>query len=131
MGLRSNVTASKASADGKHLNPQLDGKMVNGKWVTKTDVNYKNDKSATGDWGNEYGPSPDFSAQKKKHEPMPAHDTEHVDGKTKTDDWRAEYENNQTKTKWTGKVGDTHYYDSAYSYSTITTLGVAVLCLTQ
>merc|ERR1719146_437157 len=47
------------------------GKFVDGKWVTKTDVNYKNDKSQTGDWGNEYGPSKEVSAVKKKNEPMP------------------------------------------------------------
>merc|ERR1719158_2573185 len=99
--------------------------MVNGKWVTDTDVNYKSDKSVTSDWGNEYGPSEasqDFTAQKKKHKPMPAHDTEHVDGKTRTDDWRAEYENNQTETKWKGKVGDTHYYDAACPFSAVTAL---------
>merc|ERR1719443_230463 len=69
--------------------------MVDGKWVTETDVNYKNDKSQTGDWGNEYGPSKEFAAGKKKHEPMPAPDAEHRDGETHTKDWRAEYHNNQ------------------------------------
>merc|ERR550537_1804909 len=63
--------------------------MVNGKWVTETDVNYKNDKSQTGDWGNEYGSSQDLSAvNSKKKEGPPPYDTEHVDGKTQSKDWR-------------------------------------------
>merc|ERR1719331_808000 len=59
--------------------------MVNGKWVTETDVNYKNDKSQTGDWGNEYGPSKEVSAMNKQPQggrngdPLRRNQTEHVD----------------------------------------------------
>merc|ERR1719281_2264040 len=118
----------------KGVDKQLDGKFVDGKWVTKTDVNYKNDKSQTGDWGNEYGPSKDVSAVKKKEEPLPnigtRDQTEHVDGETETKDWRAEYKNNQTEAKYK-KVGDTHYYDSASSFSTAAALVLAVQYFAQ
>merc|ERR1719217_343325 len=100
--------------------------MVDGKWVTETDVNYKNDKSQTGDWGNEYGPSKDISAVTKKDEPLRRDQTEHVDGKTETEDWRAEYHNNQTEAKYS-KVGDTHYYSSASTFSAAVALAFAAL----
>merc|ERR1719217_1095286 len=80
--------ATKDVMKGLPKMKELDGKMVDGKWVTETDVNYKNDKSQTGDWGNEYGPSKDISAVTKKDEPLRRDQTEHVDGKTETEDWR-------------------------------------------
>eukprot|EP00746_Dinoflagellata_sp_MGD_P161474 gnl/MRDRNA2_/MRDRNA2_88639_c0_seq1.p1 gnl/MRDRNA2_/MRDRNA2_88639_c0~~gnl/MRDRNA2_/MRDRNA2_88639_c0_seq1.p1 ORF type:complete len:172 (-),score=30.09 gnl/MRDRNA2_/MRDRNA2_88639_c0_seq1:97-612(-) len=101
---------AKQPVDVKSLNnelKELDGHMQDGKYVVPSDTNYKTDQSATGDWGNEYGPAPkEVSTAQKKDPP----DTEHVDMETQGEDWRGEYENPQTETRWKGRVGDTDYY---------------------
>merc|ERR1740138_205499 len=107
------VKVVKQPVDVKGLNKDLkglDGQMTkDGKYVVPSDTNYKSDQSATGDWGNEYGPSPqEVSTAQKKDATTP--DTQHKDMETQGEDWRAEYDNPQTETRWKGKVGDTDYY---------------------
>lgn len=119
---------AKQPVDIKSLNKELkglDGTYKNGHYTTPEDTNYKNDKAATGDWGNEYGPAPqevNAAQQKKKTTP----DTEHTDGETATADHGAEYKNPQTETQWKGKVGDTDYYREKAS---ATACGVSAVAL--
>merc|ERR1719191_798764 len=125
-----NVT--KQPVNVKNLNKELkglEGQYKNGRYITPSDTNYKNDKSATGDWGNEYGPAPqEVTAAQKKKKTEP--DTEHTDGETHPEDWRGEYKNPQTDSRWEGRVGDTDYYrekSSAASYGAAVALTAPAL----